>query len=196
MRRHLLLALALAVAATGLVACGNDDPDVAPVSTVAAGDKLTLTGGRTTISLDGITAGVLQDAEVSVAAAAPAKGSGTELSIPIIGGEITSGTLAGTIEHEGGIAFRAGNRRVTYSDLTIDTTAEQVYAGTGTRTPVFDLDMHGATSRNEGDQILIDGIVANLAAAAARELNAGLEVSAFVPAQRIGKLTIRATHGS
>ena len=61
MRRHLLLALALAVAATGLVACGNDDPDAAPVSTVAAGDKLTLTGGRTTISLDGITAGVLQD---------------------------------------------------------------------------------------------------------------------------------------
>lgn len=194
MRRLLLLALLLSIASATLVACGNDDPDTAPVATVPAGERLTITGGRTTITLDPITAGVLSGAGVKVEPLDPAKGSATGLRLPVIGGEITSGTLAGSIEHEGGIAFVAGTRRITYSDLRIDTVAEQVFAGAGTRTPVLDLDLRDVTRDDEsGGAIVAKDIGALLAAGAAEELNAGLEVSAFVPNQVIGTITVRVT---
>lgn len=192
--RRLIQFVLLPVLASGLlVACGGDDPDIAPVATVAAGEEFTITGGRTTIALDGITLGVLTGAGVKVAAVDPATGTDTAIKLPVLGGKITTGTLAGTIEHDGAISFVAGKRRVTYADLRIDTVAQQAYAGAGNRTPVFDLELGGVTSDAAGGAIVIRNVVAKLATAAAKELNAGLEVSAFVPKQIIGTVTIRVT---
>ena len=194
MRRPLLLALLLCLACAGLVACGNDDPDTAPVAAGAAGHKITITGGRTTITLDAITAGVMTGAGVTVDGVDPAKASDLSVSLPVVGGAVTSGTLAGSIEHEGGIAFVSGKRRISYSDLRIDTVAEQLYAGAGDKTPVFDLDLRGLKrSAADGGAIVVKDVVALLSAAAAAELNDGLEVSAFVPAQVMGKVTVRVT---
>ena len=191
MRRLLLLAITLVLAATALTACGDDEADSGPVSTVEAGEEITINGGRTTLALDGITAGVLHGAGVSVEAVEPATESDRSIRIPVIDGELTKGTLAGSIEHEGGIAFVAGNRRVVYEDLRIDTVAKQMFSGVGTRTPVFDLDLRAVKSVEAGDAIVIDDVVAWLATDAAEELNDGLQVSAFVPRQVIGKVTVR-----
>lgn len=193
MRRPILLVLLPILASWALAACGSDDPDTAPVSTVAAGETFTVTGGRTTITLDAITTGVLTGAGVEVAAGDRAARSGSAITLPVLGGEISSGTLAGSIEHEGAISFVAGKRRVTYSDLRIDTVAQQVFAGAGDRTPVFDLDLGALRSSDADGGIVVRDVVAKLATASARELNSGLEVSAFVPNQVIGKVTVRAT---
>lgn len=192
MPRLLMLALLLCLTSGVLVACGGDDPDTAPVATVPVGDPISVTGGRTTITLDPITAGVLTGAEVSVEGVAPATASGTSVSLPVVGGKITSGTLAGSIEHDGGIAFVAGKRRITYSDLRIDTVAQQVFAGAGDKTALFDLDLRGLRRSDEdGGTIVVKDIVALLAVDASKELNAGLQVSAFVPSQVMAKVTVR-----
>jgi hypothetical protein len=192
-RLQLVFLLLLALSAAALTACGDDEADSGPVSTVAAGEELTVTGARSTLAVDGITAGVLKGGGVTIEPIEPAASDDASISIPIIDGEITTGTLAGSIDHEGGIAFRANGRRIVYEDLRVDTVAEQVYSGAGTRTPVFDLDMRSMKSLEDGGAILIRDVVASFTAPAAKELNAGLGVSAFVPAQILGKLTMRVT---
>ncbi len=194
MRRLLLVAILLVGLTLTLTACGGDDaPDTAPVSTVEAGAKLALTGARTTIDIDGITGGVLSGSGVSIEPVDPATVKDSSFDIPIVGGEITSGTLTGVIEHEGGIAFVAGDKRIEYTDLRIDTAAEQVLAGTNGSTPIFDLDVTDLTRTEDSGTIVVRGAVALVGTDAAAELNDGLEVSAFRPRQVIGKLTIRAT---
>ena len=194
MRRLTLIAILLVGLAFTLTACGgSDDPDTAPVSTVEAGSALTLSGTSSQLDLDPITSGVLSGAGVTVEAAEPATGAGKKFDVPVIGGKLTSGTLAGTIEHEGGITFVAGDKRVKYSDLKVDTVSEQVFTGDKGTTPVFDLDFGDLQRSDDGGTIVLKQIVATLGIEAARELNAGLEVSAFVPRQVIGKITVRAT---
>ena len=58
---------------------------------------------------------------------------------------------------------------------------------------MFDLDLRAVESVEAGDAIVIDDVVAWLATDAAEELNDGLQVSAFVPRQVIGKVTVRVT---
>ncbi len=193
-RLRLIVLLLVALTAPTLAACGGgDDPDTGPVSTVEAGEELTLSGEKTTLKIDGITGGVLKGGGVTVEAVAPATGKESSISIPVVGGQITSGTLAGAIEHEGGIAFVAGDKRIEYSDLKIDTVAGQVFSGPDGKTPVLDLDVRTLKRAEDGDAIVISDVVVLLATAAAEELNAGLEVTAFKPQQVIGKVTVRAT---
>ncbi len=192
-RLHLaVLLLSLAASALVLTACGGDERDSGPVSTIAAGPELALTGQSSTIGIDGITAGVYANAGVTIEAIEPARISKKGIVLPIVGGQIRRGTLAGKIEHEGGFAVVVGNKRVEYVDLTIDTAVGQVFAGADAGTPVFDLDMR-VMSRSDGDgMIVIRGIVALLGAAAASELNEGLQVAVFGAKQTVGPLTIRA----
>ena len=195
MRRlpRIILVLSLSAAALALPACGSDDErDDGPVSTIEAGPVITLTGETTAIELDGVTVGGLETAGISIEPVAPAKRSGDSIVMPIVGGSITNGTLAGKIENEGGIAFVADGKKIEYTDLTIDTAVGQVFAGPGQTTPVFDLDTRALDSSDDAGVIVISDVVALLSAAAARELNAGLEVSAFQPKQIVGPLTVRA----
>jgi hypothetical protein len=175
-----------------LGACGDDSRDSGPVSTIEAGPEITLTGNTTTLALDGYDTGALETAGVEIEAVDPARLKGLRLVMPITGGAITEGTLAGEIQQGGGIAFVAGNRRVAYDDLLIDTAVGQVFAGPGGKTPVFDLDTRALTRSDDAGVIVIDGVVALLSSGAAAELNAKLEVAAFKPRLVIGTLTVRA----
>ena len=193
MRRLPLTALfAVLAASMALSACGDDTTDSGPVSTIEAGPEITLSGTDTTIALDGQGTGTLETAGVEVSAIGPARLKAERLVLPIVGGKITEGTLAGQIDNAGGIAFTAGNKRVGYEDLTIDTTVGQVFAGAKGTTPVFDLDTRALQRSDDAGVIVIDDVVALLSSEAARELNEKLEVSAFQPRQVIGKVTVRA----
>jgi hypothetical protein len=184
--------IAALAACSALAACGDDSRDSGPVSTIEAGPEITLSGETTTLTLDGYSTGALETAGVTVEAVRPARLERQRLVMPITGGTITDGTLAGEIDHGGGIAFVAGNRRVAYDDLKIDTAVGQVFAGPGGKTPLFDLDTRALNRSDDAGVIVIDGVVAQLASGAAAELNAKLEVAAFRPRLVIGKLTVRA----
>lgn len=191
--RLVVLSLSLLASAAALLACGGGDSrDSGPVSTIDAGPAITLTGKSTTIGIDGITSGELANAGVTIEAIEPATLGAKGLSLPIVGGEITRGTLAGKIEHEGGFAVVSGDKRVEYVDLTIDTAVGQVFAGADEGTPIFDLDTRELDRVEADGVIVIRGIVALLGPATAAELNEGLQVSAFRAKQVVGPVTIRA----
>jgi hypothetical protein len=187
-----LVAAAALAACMALAACGDDSRDSGPVSTIEAGPEITLTGNTTTLTLDGYTSGALETAGVKIEAVDPARHKGLRLVMPITGGTLTEGTLAGEIDTSGGIAFVAGNRRVAYEDLKIDTAVGQVFAGPSGKTPVFDLDTRALSRSDDAGVIVIDGVVALLSSGAAAELNEKLAVAAFKPRLVIGKLTVRA----
>lgn len=192
--RRLKIAFSLCLllaAVTVLAACGSDSRDTGPVSTIEAGPVISPSGGSTTIDLDPISLGVLSNAGVSVEAIKPAKLGPRGIVLPIIGGDLTSGTLVGKIEHEGGIAIVAGGRRVAYGDLTVDTAVGQVFAGADEATPILNLDTRRLKRSEDGTDVVVRGIRALIASGASEELNTGLQVSAFKPEQVIGEVTIR-----
>ena len=191
-RPRLTALIAALIASLALGACGNDSRDNGPVSTIEAGPKITLSGISSTLVLDGLTTGTLETAGVKIEAVEPARRKVLRVLMPITGGEITQGTLAGEIDTGGGIAFVAGDRRVEYNHLTIDTAVGQVLAGPSGRTPLFDLDTRALSRSDDAGVIVINGVVALLSSGAASELNDELEIAAFKPRLVIGKLIVRA----
>jgi hypothetical protein len=107
---------------------------------------------------------------------------------------VASDTLAGTIEHSGGLRFSAGGTNVDVTDFVVDTTAGTLTATVGEgQVPLLALDLSGLERSMEGDVIVASGIDATLAGEAATALNEAFGVEAFTEGLAIGTVTVRAT---
>lgn len=197
MKRLMMFSLAAIVAvglALGLAACGDDDDDEMAATTAAAPATLTLTGESTTLVLDEGTAGVLADNNVSVAPIDPATASDAGIAFPITGGTVEAETLAGTIEHSGGLTFSAGGVDLDLTDFVIDTAAGTLSATAGgAQVPILDVDLSALERSDDNGTIVLENITLTLSADGAGALNDTFGVTLFTEGLAIGTATVRAT---
>jgi predicted small lipoprotein YifL len=199
MRRVVPLVLALALLAACAAGCGGDDEQGGPSTlpdNAAPADPVALTGRATVLALDPQTVGVLDDNNVAITPVAPARVTAAGVALPVTGGEIRPDTLAGRIEHDGGLAIRDGERRVVLRDFVIDTGSGQVTAETGAgRIPVLDLDLSLGKRRDTGRVIGLRGVPATLSAPAARALDDALALAVLAAGLPIARAALELTTG-
>jgi hypothetical protein len=188
-----VLALALLVAACG----GDDDDDETATNGTTmeeTAETLSLTGEETILVLDEGTAEVLTDNGVEVSPVRPADASGDGIGFPITGGEVDSESLAGTIDHSGGLSFSADGTEVELTDFVVDTEAGTLTSTVGGDSlETLSLDLDGLERSDENGVIVAEGIEASLTADAADALNDAFGVELFERGLAIGEVTVRAT---
>ncbi|MBK5116119.1 MAG: hypothetical protein JJE23_04270 [Thermoleophilia bacterium] len=191
-----MVVAALAAMALLIAACGDDDSETTTDGSAAA-QTLTLTGEDTVLALDSGTAKVLKQNDVAVAPIDPASAGDDGIAFPITGGEVDSESLAGTIDHSGGLTFSAGGTDVALTDFVIDTAAGTLSASTadGADLVVLDVDLAGLQRSDEGGAIVLTGITTTLSDDAAGALNDAFSVKLFEGGLAIGDVTVTATAG-
>ena len=201
-RKPTIVLVVLAVLALAVAACGDDDGDgtaaTGQATTETAAQTLTLTGEETTLALAAGTARVLEENDVAVAPLDPATAGDEGIAFPITGGEVEADSLAGTIEHSGGLTFSAGRTEVELTDFVVDTTAGTLTATTpdGAQLTTLNLDLSAIEREDAADgTIVVRGISATLTDDAARALNDAFSVELFEGGLPIGDVTVRATAG-
>lgn len=183
---------AFAVLATGAAAA-------APASSVQFVD------GKTTLTTDTATTGVLLANKIVPMAVAPGsakavwkRGLALKFAFPITGGSADSATLAGDIRHSGGIRFTntANGKSLLLTDFTIDTVAGQLTAAVNgdpaVRVPILNLDLSKAEISVKKRWVKVRGVGASLTATAAGALNATLGVSFFAEGIKLGTADVMA----
>ncbi len=191
-----MVVAALAAMALLVAACGDDDSETTTDGTAGA-QTLTLNGEDTVLALDSGTAKVLKQNDVAVAPIDPASAGDDGIAFPITGGEVDSESLAGTIDHSGGLTFSAGGTDVALTDFVIDTAAGTLSASTadGGDLVVLDVDLAGLQRSDEGGAIVLTGITTTLSDDAAGALNDAFSVKLFEGGLAIGDVTVTATAG-
>jgi hypothetical protein len=208
MNKHATLRLLALVATLALalvaVACGDDDDensggsaDTTQEEAMAESQPLELNGETTTLVLDSGTAKVLTDNEVKVAPVDRAAPDGDGIGFPITGGTVDSESLAGTIDHSGGLRFSAGGTNLEVTDFVVDTEAGTLTATAGGgQVPLLSLDLAGLERSMEDGSIVASGITAALTAEAAQALNDTFKVKLFEEGLAMGDVTVTATAAS
>ncbi len=191
-----MVVAALAAMALLVAACGDDDSETTTDGSAGA-QTLTLNGEDTVLALDSGTAKVLKQNDVAVAPIDPASAGDDGIAFPITGGEVDSESLAGTIDHSGGLTFSAGGTDVALTDFVIDTAAGTLSASTadGGDLVVLDVDLAGLQRSDEGGAIVLTGITTTLSDDAAGALNDAFSVKLFEGGLAIGDVTVTATAG-
>ena len=183
--RLLLLMVALAAASVGLAT-----PALADHSSVVH-----LDGGRTSLTVDRGTLKVLTDNDVSVTPVRGASATGRTFSFPITGGAVDAKTLAGKIEHSGGLQFAAGGKKLTVVEFVIDTKKSVLtarVAGTKTRVPLLKLDLGKAHIERGDGHVVVRNVRASLTSEAASALNKTFGVKLFKKGLAVGTAKVTA----
>ena len=186
-----LLLLATVVAAM-FAFTGSALAAPAPASNAA---KVSIEGGNTALTLDKGTAGVLTKNGVKVAPLKHATASGLTFRFPITGGKVDATTLAGEIDHSGGIKFSAGKKSLSVQDFVIDTKAGVLTAkvtGTKTRVPLLKLNLKNAHIQKGKSQVVVSNVKATLTSEAAAALNKTFGVKLFKAGLTIGVAKVTA----
>ena len=187
--RLLALMASLALVLGGL-ACGDDDDEGGGSS-----KELTLNGENTVLTLDAGVVSVLQAKKVKVVPIEPAgPGGPAGVRFPITGGKVNSETLAGSIEHSGGLRFSIGRKTLEVTDFVADTEAGVLSATAGAaEIPLLTLDFAGLKKSTKGGAIVASRIGVALTPAAASAMNGILGVNFFKKGLALGELTVTAT---
>jgi hypothetical protein len=199
LNRIMIVLVAAAALTFGAAACGgNDDDDAAagPAEATMAEETepVSLTGEETILVLDPSTAEVLGENDVTVEPIDPAAPSGDGIGFPITGGQVDVDSLAGTIDHSGGLRFSAAGTDVELTDFVVDTNRGTLTATAGdAELPTLSLDLDGLDRSMDGDVIVARGISASLTSDAANALNDAFGVDLFERGLQIGDVTVRAT---
>jgi hypothetical protein len=190
LRRVLRAALvATAVGAAGLALTGTATAAPAAPATAQHSKVAKLFDWQTTLKLDAGTAEVLTDNGVSVKPTGDAHPYGGAIAFPITGGSLDLSSLAGTIEHSGGLQFSAGKTTLGVQDFVIDTAKGVLTAkvsGTSTRVPLLDLNLSGASIKPDSKGVTVTNVKATLTAEAAAALNKTFGVSLFTKGIPVG----------
>lgn len=197
------LAVAVSCAALGAVA-------VAPG--IAQGAPVKLDGVRTTLTTDAATTKVLLQNKILPLPVGPTSvsfasrkwhhsGGGLRIKygFPITGGQVDADTLAGTINHSGGLVFVNLNngKSLTLTDFAINIDdAPDLTAAVGgdpnTRVSILNLDLSKAEIAKPLPIVTVRGVNATLTDAAAGALNATLGTTIFAPGLTLGTANVRA----
>jgi len=199
-RRAVFLPL-LALVALGTAACGSSKK--ATTGTTATGAAATgtaatttagstaLVGKQTSVALNPAISILFRENQIVATAVAPATYHHT-LLWPVSGGHVAIATVAGTIEHTGGIRLSHAGKSVEVTRFLVDTSTDQVTALVGgQRMPIFAINTSEAKHQTgTGGTILESGLKFTLTEQGASALNGGLGVSAFKAGQIFGTATL------
>ena len=199
-RRAVFLPL-LALVALGIAACGSSKK--ATTGTTATGAAATgtaatttagstaLVGKQTSVALNPAISILFRENQIVATAVAPATYHHT-LLWPVSGGHVAIATVAGTIEHTGGIRLSHAGKSVEVTRFLVDTSTDQVTALVGgQRLPIFAINTSEAKHQTgTGGTILESGLKFTLTEQGASALNGGLGVSAFKAGQIFGTATL------
>ncbi|HEX2506139.1 MAG TPA: HtaA domain-containing protein [Gaiellaceae bacterium] len=118
---------------------------------------------------------------------------------PITGGKVDSETLAGRINHSGGLRFvnLTNLHSLKLTDFRIVTTGSPrltaaVNGNPSVRVPILSLDLGGAEIEQSGRIVRIEEVDAKLTQTAADALNATLDVSFFAEGIDLGQAYVKA----
>ena len=184
--------------AFGVAACGSDsnsDTTSAPAATAPAADApvaLAAKRTRTTLVLNPATAKVLTTNKVTVAPVGPATAGAAGIAFPVTGGSVVTTTLAGTIDHSGGLKFSAGGKEVVATDFKVNTETKQLVATIGgAQVPLLDLNLTGLKKASgPNGAIVASNIATTLTAEAAKALNDTFGVTLFKAGLPIGTVSV------
>jgi hypothetical protein len=134
-------------------------------------------------------------AGISVTAVAPATGT-TTLLFPVSGGQIMVTTLAGTVDHAGGLTFSHGGKSVTLTNLVINTNTKQLTGTIGERSmPIFNLNLPSRLRGSGPRGILVaSNVKLTVISQAAAALNSGVGLSTFKAGMNFGVATLTVTY--
>jgi hypothetical protein len=158
----------------------------------------TVIGKSTTVIVNPAVSAALKHAGITVSAVAPATAK-TRLRFPVSGGQIVVATLAGTVDHTGGLTFRHSGKSVTLTNFVINTKTKQLTATVSGRSMlIFNLN-HArpqSVSRPHGT-VVASNIKLTVTSQAATALNSDLGVSTFKAGKNFGvaTLTVVYAHG-
>ena len=199
-RRAVFLPL-LALVALGIAACGSSKKTTTGTTATGAaatGTAATTTAGstalvgkQTSVALNPAISILFRENQIVATAVAPATYHHT-LLWPVSGGHVAIATVAGTIEHTGGIRLSHAGKSVEVTRFLVDTSTDQVTALVGgQRMPIFAINTSEAKHQTgTGGTILESGLKFTLTEQGASALNGGLGVSAFKAGQLFGTATL------
>jgi hypothetical protein len=166
------------------------------VTAPAAGAKVKLAGGSTTLKLGAGTAAALDANGLTVTPLRPARVRGGGVAFPITGGSLDPASGRGRINHSGGLALRAGGIRVALRNFRVHVGAKRAIltarVGDG-RLTALSLSLANAKVTRNGLGTTIKGVRALLSGQTAKALNAAFRTHLFAKGLPIGTVAIRAT---
>jgi hypothetical protein len=152
-----------------------------------ASARATVIGKSTDVVVNPAVSAALRHAGITVTAVAPATAEMT-LLFPVSGGQIVIATLAGTIDHTGGLTFHHGGKSVTLTNFVINTNTRRLTATvSGVSVPVFDLNLTSSRhAHGPHGTVIASNIKLKVTTQTATTLNSGLGVSTFKAGMRFG----------
>ena len=135
-----------------------------------------LASGTTTISLNKGLVKKLKKYNVKVKKISPATVKGRLVSLPVSGGSLDPITGLGTIEHSGGIKFKAGKKSAPVNTLVLDTTTGSLNAKVAGKSMKF-ASVKGFTVARNGFGANVSIKALKLTGKAAKQLNKKLGFS-------------------
>lgn len=172
-----------------------------PSTPAGAATPVTLAGATTSVtSSPGVTAALLRNGILPLPVGGASEtlvlqsgGLGVKATFPVTGGSADPDTLAGTVEHRGGLVFvnLARLKSVTVSDfrIVIDEDPRLIATkvnGAPAELRVFDLDLSKIKVTRGANGISVTGIVPVFTADAAAALNSALSTSVFAEGLAFG----------
>ena len=194
--------IAAALAATMLV--------VPAAATATTNSTVHLNGVRTTLTTDPATTGVLVQHGILPLPVGPATvaprfghdGLSLRYGFPITGGRVDASTLAGFINHSGGLRFvNLGNgHTLTLTNFRIRISAHpgltaEVNRAPSVRVRILNLDLTNAKVVKHPPRVWVGNVKATLTKTAASALNDALGVSVFSKGITLGTAQVRAHIG-
>jgi hypothetical protein len=165
----------------------------------AQATSLTLVGDKTKLVTDPATTKILLANGISPRPVGktgfdvpPRNKKSVRYSFPITGGTLDAATLAGTIDHSGGINFvnTANGRSLLLTNFRIEIGSDPgltaAVGGTDLRVRILDLDLSRAKILSQGQVLRVKNVDARLTETAADALNASLGVTFFAAGIDLG----------
>ena len=158
---------------------------LAVAAPAVAATTVRVSGGTTTLKLDGKTVKALRRAGITVTYKKPAKAKGGVASFPVSGGTIDPATAKGTLTHKGGLTLKAGKKKVALSALTLDTTKGTLSAKAGKSTVAF-ASVKGGKVTRDGFATEVSGLKVAISKKGASALNKALGGRAIKSGTKLG----------
>ncbi len=191
---RLMLVVAVAAAGMTVLAAGAQ-----------ASSQLRFNGGSTRLVVNPAVLPALADNGIALAPVAPATAGAARwggqdtiaANFPIKGGHVNGTTLAGVINHTGGLTFSKGNKSLTVGLFRI-TIAKRAYLSgavnldPSVRVPLLRLDLSHAKVSACGRWVTVSGVRAYLTKTAADALNATLGTDVFAAGLKLGVARVHA----
>lgn len=189
-RRTAASAVAIGVAAALAAAPGAQ----AQSSTTAD-----VSNGSTTLRLSAVTAKVLKDNKISLGTVNPARSNGLNVTFPVAasGSALDPKTFAGTLNHRGGLTFKAGGKTLRLTNFRVSVGSKSslnARINNGSRATIISLNTSRAKIVRTGLNTNVAGIVASLNGTGAKALNSYFNVKLFKNGLRLGTVRSQAVY--